>query len=97
MDGNTVKQLVLTADKQTDGSTVHTLIEVQQTEDNKVRFPWNAQSINQAVLDLLVEAIAARLGVEPIPIDLVEIGQEIAASQGIEFRGLNDSNDQIQS
>lgn len=97
MDSNTVKQLVLTADKQTDGSTVHTLIEVEQTEGNYTRFPWNAQSINQAVLDLLVEAIAARLGVEPIPIDLVEIGGEIAETQGIEFRKLNEqlSDDQI--
>ena len=92
-----MKQLILTADKQPDNSTIYTLIEIEQTEENKVRFPWNAQSINQTVLNLLVEAIAARLGVESQPIDLVEIGQEIAASQGIEFRKLHDSNDQIQS
>lgn len=93
------RQLILTADKQEDGSTIRTLIEIEQTEDSYTRFPWNAQSINQTVLDLLIEAIAQRLGVEPIAIDLIEIGGEIAQAQGIEFRKLNEqpSNDQIQS
>ena len=52
-----MRQLILTTDKKTDGSIIYTLIEVEQTEGNYIRFPWNAQSINQAVLDLLVKAI----------------------------------------
>ena len=85
-------QLILTADKQEDDSIIYTLIEVEQTEDSYIRFPWNAQSINQAVLDLLVGAIAFRLGVDPQPIDLIELGAEIAAAEGIEFRPLPDNN-----
>ena len=81
-----MKQLILKTDKETDGSIIYTLIEVEQTEGNYIRFPWNAQSINQAVLDLLVQAIAEQWGVEPTPIDLIEIGEKIAIEQGIEFR-----------
>ena len=83
-----MKQVILTADKQEDGSSIYTLIEVEQTEDSYTRFPWNAQSVNQTVLNLLVEAIAKRLGVEPQPIDLIEITEEIAEQESIEFRKL---------
>ena len=41
------KQLILTADKQIDGSIIRTLIEIEQTEDSYTRFPWNAQSIDR--------------------------------------------------
>lgn len=84
------KQLILTADKQIDGSIIRTLIEIEQTEDSYTRFPWNAQSIDQTVLNLLVDAIAKRLGVESQPIDLIEIGEEIAKQEGIEFRKIKE-------
>lgn len=83
-----MKQLVLTTDKQPNGENIHTLLEINQEEGDIVRFPWNAQSLNQIVLNLLVEAIAEELGAELKPIDLVEIGGKIAEKQGIEFRRL---------
>lgn len=86
-----MKQLILTADRQQDNSIVRTLIEIEQNENSYTRFPWNAQSINQAVLDLLVKAIAQRLGADFQPIDLIEIGEEIAKAEGIEFRRLEES------
>lgn len=93
MDYHAMKQLVLTADKQQDGEVIRTLLEVEQTEESYTRFPWNAQSINQTVLDLLVAAIAQKLGVELIEIDLIEIGAEIAVQQGIEFRRIEQPKD----
>lgn len=84
-----MKQLVLTADKQPDGEVIRTLIEIEQTEESYTRFPWNAQSINQTVLDLLTQAIAEEWGVDFKPIDLIEIAAKIAEAQEIEFRRLN--------
>ena len=85
------RQLILTSDKQEDGTEINALIAVEIDNNANIGIPWNAQTISETVYDLMWAEISKHNGVkdadiEANKIDFIDFGRQLAEANNIEFK-----------